>query len=65
MENYFNFIFWNFSILFITSTARTFGDLIGINGNALQFARVIQTLAVLILGPVLGILVDKKGPLLL
>ena len=57
--------FVNFSISFMTSTARTFGALIGINGKALQFARVIQTVAVLILGPVLGILIDKKGPLLL
>ena len=38
---------------------------IGINGNALQFAAVIQTLAIIILMPILGMLLDKKGPLTL
>jgi len=42
------------------NTGRTFGALIGINGNALQFAGIIQMLFTLILGPLLGILVDKK-----
>ena len=55
----------NIPISFMISTGRTFGALIGINGNALQFAGIIQVVAVLILGPILGILVDKKGPLLL
>ena len=49
----------------MVNTGRTFGALIGINGNALQFAGMIQVLAVLIIGPVLGIVVDKKGPLLI
>ena len=49
----------------MVNTGRTFGALIGINGNALQFAGIIQVLAVLILSPLLGMLVDKKGPLLL
>ena len=57
--------FINFSISFMVNTGRTFGALIGINGNALQFAGIIQVLAVLILSPLLGMLVDKKGPLLL
>ena len=49
----------------MVNTGRTFGALIGINGKALQFAGMIQVFAVIILGPLLGILVDKKGPLLL
>ena len=57
--------FINISISFMVNTGRTFGALIGINGNALQFAGIIQVFAVLILSPLLGILVDKKGPLLL
>ena len=55
----------NFAISFMVNTGRTFGALIGINGNALQFAGILQTLFVLILGPILGILVDKKGGLLI
>jgi hypothetical protein len=49
----------------MVNTGRTFGAIIGINGNALQFAGVLQTLFVLILGPILGILVDKKGGLII
>ena len=55
----------NIAISFMVNTGRTFGAIIGINGNALQFAGVLQTLFVLILGPILGILVDKKGGLLI
>ena len=50
---------------FIMNTGRTFGALIGINGKALQFAAVIQTLAIIILMPILGMLADKKNPLTL
>ena len=57
--------FINISISFMVNTGRTFGALIGINGQALQFAGAIQSLFILILSPLLGILVDKKGPLLL
>ena len=57
--------FINISISFMVNTGRTFGALIGINGQALQFAGAIQVLFILILSPLLGILVDKKGPLLL
>ena len=51
----------NIPISFMVNTGRTFGALIGINGNALQFAGMIQVFAVIILGPLLGILIDKKG----
>ena len=53
----------NFSISFMINTGRTFGALIGINGTALQFTAIFQALAIIIIGPILGILVDKKGPL--
>ena len=55
----------NIAISFMVNTGRTFGAIIGINGNALQFAGVLQVLFVLILGPILGMLVDKKGGLLI
>ena len=56
--------FMNFAISFMISTGRTFGALIGINGNALQYAGILQTF-VSVIGPFLGIIVDKKGPLLI
>ena len=57
--------FINISISFMVTTGRTFGALIGINGTALQFAGMAQVLATLIIGPILGILVDKKGGLII
>ena len=53
----------NFSLSFMVNTGRTFGAIIGIDGSALQFLMVFQAIALIIIGPVLGILVDKKGPL--
>ena len=55
----------NIAISFMVNTGRTFGAIIGINGNALQFTGVLQTLFVLILSPILGILVDRKGGLII
>ena len=57
--------FINFAVYFITNTSRTFGALIGINGTALQFTTMFQLGAMIIVIPVLGILIDKKGPLLI
>ena len=45
------------------NTSRTFGALIGIDESALQFCAIFQSIALIIIGPALGILVDKKGPL--
>ena len=45
------------------NTGRTFGAIIGIDGNALQFAGMFQLLAVIAMVPTLGKGVDKKGPL--
>ena len=56
--------FISISISFMINTGRTFGAIIGINGNTLQFIGIIQTVVVLIIGPILGIIVDKKGSLL-
>ena len=55
--------FLNTSVSFMITTGRTFGALIGINGTALQFTGIMQTLLVVIVGPILGILADKKGAL--
>ena len=53
----------SFSFSFILGTGRTFGAIIGIEGGALQFLMLLQSLALLIIGPLVGFLVDKKGPL--
>lgn len=58
-------LFINFSISFIGNTGRTFGALIGIDGIALQFLMVLQAISFIIAGPVLGVIVDKKGPLVI
>ena len=55
--------FISFAISFMTTTGRTFGAIIGINGNALQFAGMFHLLAVIAMVPTLGKGVDKKGPL--
>ena len=69
-----NFRFWRialislfiqFSISFIGNTGRTFGALIGIDGIALQFLMVLQAVSFIIAGPALGVIVDKKGPLVI
>ena len=52
-----------FSFSFIVGTGRTFGALIGINGGALQFLMLCHSGALIIVGPLLGFFVDKKGAL--
>ena len=65
---YWRFILFQFFISiatsFIAGTFRLFGALIGINGRALQIILLLQSLFSLILNPIIGILVDKKGPLI-
>ena len=56
-------LFITFSFSFILGTGRTFGALIGIDGNVLQFLMLLQSFALVLVGPILGIFVDKKGPL--
>ena len=53
-----------FSFSFILGTGRTFGALIGINGSVLQYLMICQSGAMIIIGPLLGFFVDKKGPLI-
>ena len=48
---------------FIGTTGRTFGALIGIDGGALQFLIIGQSITVAVCGIIFGIIVDKKGPL--
>ena len=55
----------SFPISFMMTTGRTFGALIGIKGAALQFSTIAQGAAIIIVGPIFGILSDKKGPLLI
>ena len=50
-------------ISFIGITGRTFGALIGINGGALQFLIIAQSVSMAVFGLIFGIIVDKKGPL--
>ena len=52
-----------FSFSYIVNTGRTFGALIGIDGQALQYLMICQVAALIFIGPILGITVDKKGPL--
>ena len=55
----------SFPISFMMTTGRTFGALIGIEGGALQFLTVIQGVSIIIVGPIIGFISDKKGPLLI
>ena len=55
----------NFSISFMITTGRTFGAIIGISGGALQFLSIVQSGSIILIGPIFGILSDKKGPLLI
>ena len=46
---------------FILNTSRTFGALIGINGTILQYLSLAQSLCMIIISPIFGLLVDKFG----
>lgn len=61
----FSQLFNGFPLSFIMSTGRTFGAILGINGTALQFLSIFQLGCILIFGPIMALIVDKKGPLLL
>ena len=47
------------------NTGRTFGALIGIDGEALQYLISSQVVILVIFGPIFGYLSDKKGPILI
>ena len=57
--------FLSFAFSFIIGTGRTFGALIGINGTVLQYLMLSHSGALIIFGPILGIITDKKGPLII
>ena len=59
----FSQFFVTFAFSFILGTGRTFGALIGIDGSALQFLMLCQSGALIVVGPLIGFFVDKKGPL--
>ena len=59
----FSQFFVTFAFSFILGTGRTFGALIGIDGSALQFLMLCQSGALIVIGPLIGFFVDKKGPL--
>ena len=61
----FSQLFNGFPLSFIMSTGRTFGAILGINGTSLQFLSIFQLGCILIFGPIMALIVDKKGPLLL
>ena len=61
----FSQLFNGFPLSFIMGTGRTFGAILGINGTALQFLSIFQLGCILIFGPIIALIVDKKGPLLL
>ena len=50
---------------FLSTTGRTFGALIGINGAALQFLIVLESVSFIIFGPIFGCIADKKNPLII
>ena len=54
-----------FPISLMNTTGRTFGAIIGVDGTVLQYLTVLQSISIIILGPFLGMLSDKKGPLII
>ena len=63
METFLYSTFSNFFIFFILGTGRTSGTLISIDGKVLQFLMLLESIALVIVVPLLGIYDDKKGPL--
>ena len=55
----------SFPISFMMTTGRTFGAIIGIKGSVLQFLMVIQGICIVVIGPIFGIISDKKGPMII
>ena len=55
----------NFPVMFMVNTGRIFGAIIGINGLVLQLMGIFQAFGMVIIGPILGYISDKKNPLTL
>jgi len=55
----------NFPVMFMVNTGRIFGALININALVLQLMGIFQAFGMVIIGPILGYVSDKKNPLTL
>ena len=55
----------NFSVMFMVNTGRIFGALINIEPLVLQLMSIFQALGMIIIGPILGCISDRKSPLAL
>ena len=55
----------NFSVMFMINTGRIFGALINIEPIILQLMAIFQALGMIIIGPILGCISDRKSPLVL
>ena len=55
----------NFSVMFMVNTGRIFGALINIEPIILQLMAIFQALGMIIIGPILGCISDRKSPLVL
>jgi hypothetical protein len=55
----------NFPVMFMVNTGRIFGAIIGINATILQLLSIFQAFGIVLIGPILGYISDKKNPLVL
>ena len=55
----------NFSVMFMVNTGRIFGALINISPIVLQLMAIFQAIGMIIIGPILGCISDRKSPLAL
>jgi hypothetical protein len=55
----------NFPVMFMVNTGRIFGAIIGINATILQLMSIFQAFGIVLIGPILGYISDKKNPLVL
>ena len=53
----------NFPVMFMVNTGRIFGALININALVLQLMGIFQAVGMVVIGPILGYISDKKNPL--
>lgn len=61
----FSILLLNFPVMFMVNTGRIFGAIIGINGTILQLLAIFQMFGMIIIGPIVGKIIDKKNPLFL
>ena len=61
----FSSLLLNFPVMFLVNTGRIFGAIIGIDGIILQLLAVFNALGMIIFGPIVGYIIDKKNSLFL